>query len=141
MGMGKSDLSERDEIRDELHELAKRISRIERLLAENKNRNPKEELNATDRNEDFDFKLSGNSDNSIEFKLGEYGMAWLGNIVLLFGIGFLVQYLQSSGKPVISAVVGFGAVAAIYLIHYLTQNHWYTSPDFCRTMGIFYCIM
>ena len=35
---------------------------------------------------------SGDED-SFESRVGEYGMAWLGNIVLFFGILFLAQFM------------------------------------------------
>ena len=61
-------------------------------------------------------------DDSIESRVGEYGMAWLGNIVLLFGILFLSQYLQKNNQELISLVFGFASVALVYLIGYYTRN-------------------
>jgi hypothetical protein len=78
--------------------------------------------NSEQEEDDFDLGIRSKSDDSFEFRLGEYGMAWLGNIVLLFGIGFLVQYLQGSGKPFVSALVGFAAITAIYISHYFTRK-------------------
>ena len=58
----------------------------------------------------------------LESKIGEYGMAWLGNFVLAFGIIFLTQFLHSQGHELISALVGFAAVALIYLAGQLSQK-------------------
>ncbi len=51
-------------------------------------------------------------------------MAWLGNIVLFFGITFLVGYLQKSDYAIFSTVAGFLAVAGIYAVSYFTRNSY-----------------
>ena len=61
-------------------------------------------------------------DDSMESKIGEYGMAWLGNVVLLFGILFLTQYFQKNNQDIISLVFGFASVALVYLIGYYTRS-------------------
>jgi hypothetical protein len=62
------------------------------------------------------------SGDSMESRIGEYGMAWMGNIVLLFGILFLSQYLQNNNQEIISLVFGFVSVALVYLMGHLTRN-------------------
>jgi len=62
------------------------------------------------------------SGDAMESRIGEYGMAWLGNVVLLFGILFLSQYLQKNNQEIISLVFGFVSVALVYLFGYLTRN-------------------
>lgn len=59
---------------------------------------------------------------SIESHIGEYGMAWMGNIVLLFGILFLTQYLQNIDRLFFSLVVGFLSVGLVYLAGYFTRT-------------------
>ena len=61
-------------------------------------------------------------DSSMESRVGEYGMAWLGNIVLLFGILFLSQYLQKNNQEIISLVFGFVSVGLVYLMGHLTRR-------------------
>ncbi len=51
-----------------------------------------------------------------ETKLGEYGLAWLGNIVLFFAIVFLWQYFNDQGKPLASLIVGLASVSGIFLL-------------------------
>ncbi len=70
----------------------------------------------------FDFKLPLKPKFTIEFGVGEYGMAWMGNIVLLFGIIFLTQNLHNSGKLLLSVIIGYFSVAAIYFASYYTKN-------------------
>jgi len=63
-----------------------------------------------------------------ESNLGEYGLAWLGNIVLFFAIAFLWQYFNDAGKPVISLIVGVISVAGVFVTsHYLRKNFSYLS--------------
>ncbi|PJB58022.1 MAG: hypothetical protein CO098_10360, partial [Bacteroidetes bacterium CG_4_9_14_3_um_filter_41_19] len=52
----------------------------------------------------------------LESKVGEYGLSWLGNIVLFFGIIFLVEYIQRQGYQIASSVFGFIAVVGIFLL-------------------------
>ncbi|MDF1575350.1 MAG: hypothetical protein P1P86_09190 [Bacteroidales bacterium] len=67
-------------------------------------------------------KKEASQDHSIESRIGEYGMAWMGNIVLLFGILFLSQYLQNNNQEIISLVFGFVSVAFVYLLGHLTRK-------------------
>jgi len=64
---------------------------------------------------------SGDED-SFESRVGEYGMAWLGNIVLFFGILFLAQFMRKSGNDILSVVFSIVAVGGIYLIGHLTRK-------------------
>lgn len=69
--------------------------------------------------------LSGEMENEeIESKVGEYGMAWLGNIVLLFGIVFLVQLFKNQEHTIFSSVFGFASVAGVYLTSYLIRRSY-----------------
>ena len=71
------------------------------------------------------------SDEQIESNIGQYGLAWLGNIVLFFGIIFLVEYLRVSGFTVISPAFGFAAIAAIFfLAKYLRDSNAYMAKIF-----------
>ncbi len=67
-------------------------------------------------------KVASSTENSMESRIGEYGMAWMGNIVLLFGILFLTQFLQKNNQELISLAFGFAAVGLVYLIGYLTRE-------------------
>src|SRR5665648_1035004 len=59
-----------------------------------------------------------------ESKLGEYGLAWLGNIVLFFAIAFLWQYFNDAGKPLISLMVGLVSVGCVFILsHYFPVSY------------------
>jgi len=63
-----------------------------------------------------------------ESKLGEYGLAWLGNIVLFFAIAFLWQYFNDAGKPLISLMVGLVSVGCVFILsHYFRERFTYLS--------------
>jgi len=63
-------------------------------------------------------------DKGLESTIGRFGLAWLGNIVLLFGIIFLNQYLIIRGQQFLSIFLGYIAAAAIfYLANYLKKSN------------------
>lgn len=123
MEMEKSDPHELKPIREEIRQLKNRINLIEAVLdiQEWKSTQPATAV-PEQPEDDFELNFTSESGNSVEFRMGEYGMAWLGNIVLLFGIAFLVQYLQNSGYPLFAALTGFVSVAAIYAGCYFTRT-------------------
>lgn len=66
-----------------------------------------------------------------ETKLGEYGLAWLGNIVLFFAIAFLWQYFNDQGKPLISLIVGLVSVSGVFILsRNFRKNFGYMSRMF-----------
>jgi len=116
MQTDKSDSQEMKGLRNEIQTLKNRINLIEAVLdIQEWKQSESFQGKPVQLEEDFELGFPLKSDNSIEFRIGEYGMAWLGNIVLLFGIAFLVQYLQNSGHQFISASIGLISVALIYL--------------------------
>lgn len=72
-----------------------------------------------------DFKKISDG-NLLETKIGESGLAWLGNIVLFFGIAFLVQYVQNYGYQIASFVFGLIAVTGIFVIAYFLKKMYPT---------------
>ena len=73
---------------------------------------------------------------AIESKVGEYGLAWLGSLVLLFGIVFMMTFSSSTGYPVLASVLGYASAAGGFiltisvhlLIYYVTlQLYFFTA--------------
>ena len=63
-------------------------------------------------------------EQGIESQIGRFGLAWLGNIVLLFGITFMTQYLIILGHRYFSVIFGYTAAAAIFfLANYLKKTN------------------
>lgn len=110
-------------LRSEISELNIRITKIESSLG-HLNAQAVQTTKDETVQEDDDFQLNFNvkADDSIEFRIGEYGMAWFGNIVLLFGIAFLIQYLQNSQYQLLAAFTGLIAIILIYAVCYFTRN-------------------
>jgi len=107
MATNQTELSNR-EIIDKLSALELRLSRLE--ADSGYSRVPIVESVEPELMEDFN-KISDGT--LLESKIGESGLAWLGNIVLFLGITFLVQYIQNSGYQFASSVFGYASVAGI----------------------------
>ena len=59
----------------------------------------------------------------MESKIGEFGLGWLGSIVLLFGLAFVTQYIQSSGQPLFSTIFGYVASILVFVIaHFIKKS-------------------
>ena len=123
------------DILNDLERVKIRLERIEQNITQARIPETVYETIESDEEKDLDIKLPFQSEGSIEFRFGEYGMAWLGNIVLLFGLSFLVQYLHNSFGSVISAVVGFLSVGLIYTFSHLTRNSYSILSNLLRYNG------
>lgn len=118
MTANKTELSNR-EIIEKLNAIELRLSRLE--AGSEYRRVPIEESEEPELTEGFK-KISDGS--ILETKIGESGLAWLGNIVLFFGIAFLVQYIQNSGYLMASSIFGYVSVAGIFsLAHVLKKTY------------------
>jgi hypothetical protein len=63
-------------------------------------------------------------EKGLESQIGRFGLAWLGNIVLLFGIIFLTQYMMNMGLGIIPILFGYLASGAIfYLANYIKRSN------------------
>jgi hypothetical protein len=63
-------------------------------------------------------------EKDLESRIGRFGLAWLGNIVLLFGIAFLSQYLLIKGQWLISVIIGYISAGSIFLLaNYLKKTN------------------
>jgi hypothetical protein len=100
-----------------LQSIELRLSRLESLLNESGSINV---VRSDESIQEADQPLIVNSpdeeEKGLESKIGQFGLAWLGNIVLLFGIAFLTQYLMNSGYRLVSALVGFVSSALIFFL-------------------------
>jgi uncharacterized membrane protein len=58
----------------------------------------------------------------IESKIGEYGLAWLGSLVLLFGIIFMMAFTSSRGFPALASGLGLAAAAGVFILGYFLRG-------------------
>jgi hypothetical protein len=76
---------------------------------------------------DVDFSFTAPFEN----KLGEFGLAWLGNIVLFFAIAFLWEYFNNAGKPLIAMVVGITSAVVVFAVsQYFRKSYTFLSYTF-----------
>ena len=59
---------------------------------------------------------------AIESRIGEYGLAWLGSLVLLFGIIFLMTFVNTMGFPVAATGIGYGSAASVFVLGYFLRS-------------------
>lgn len=123
--MKKNSETENKEIADleqKISALEERIERLEKeTISQNHMGNSRFKIQHSE-TEDPGIKATSTTENSMESRIGEYGMAWMGNIVLLIGILFLTQYLQNNNHELISLIFGLASVGLVYLIGYLTRE-------------------
>ena len=61
---------------------------------------------------------------TIESNIIEYGLSWIGIVVLMFGIGFLMMFIQKQTNTYVTSLVGYLAVGLVYtLSRYLKNTH------------------
>ncbi len=112
---------------DRLNLIESRINNIEDLLQIKAESKYDKELET-----DSVYAIEEDSgEGLLESKIGEYGLAWLGNIVLFFGIVFLEQYIRRSGSHMVSAIFGYLSVASIFGIG------WYLRKSLPRMASLF----
>ena len=104
-----------DSLSSRIKDLENRLIKIEKAFARPGEREIVRDHTTTESHEITDSQTSYGQHESVESRIGEYGMAWLGNIVLLFGILFLTQFLQKNGQEVFSVLLGLISVAGIYV--------------------------
>jgi hypothetical protein len=73
-------------------------------------------------------------DEGLESRIGQVGLAWLGNIVLFLGIVFLSEYLMSLGARVFSVILGYSSAAIVFFVSgYLRKSNISLSSLFYLT--------
>ena len=121
--------NELEKIESRLKSLENRLSRLESafVIPEKETMNSSEEqvqtsellLNSKGKNEE---------EKGLESQIGQFGLAWLGNIVLLFGIIFLTQYLMIQEYRLFSVILGYLSALSIYFLSiYLKKTNVHLS--------------
>jgi hypothetical protein len=73
------------------------------------------------------------TEESAESKIVEYGLGWLGSIVFLFGIIFLMNYIGSLGYPVLSKVVAYALTVLVGVFSHYNRK---SSPTLSYVLNI-----
>jgi hypothetical protein len=118
--------SQMEELKEQIESLNSRLTLLEKAIitAGSKKTAVSSADEKTQQEEDWDISVPFKSENSIEFGIGQYGMAWLGNLILLITIVFFVQHLHKTGQPLLSAFAGILAVAGIYTISFFSNKSY-----------------
>src|SRR5664280_2635437 len=75
-----------------------------------------------------DSERTDEEEKGLESQIGQFGLAWLGNIVLLFGIIFLTQYLMIQDHLLLSVILGYLSALSIYFLSiYLKKTNLHLS--------------
>ena len=114
------------EITEKLNTLESRISRLEAVL--HMEYSPVKDKEESEHSEQYK-KISDGS--LIESKIGEFGLAWLGNVVLFFGIVLLVQFVQKSGYQLGASIFGYLSVAGIFVL----AVNWFAMVELAKCTG------
>ncbi|MCY1721003.1 hypothetical protein OU798_11665 [Prolixibacteraceae bacterium Z1-6] len=121
----KSNLRDIEILKEDIIALNERLNFVEKSIKElQQSGSIPERVEPVLQDEEFELNFPFKPKGSIEFGVGESGMAWLGNIVLFIGITFLVSYMQNTVSPVISVLVGFVAVAGLYGSSWITRKSY-----------------
>lgn len=106
--------SELEKIKTAISSLESRISNIESKVGKVSRSLPLITISeSTSALSDSSIDLEDSNRSFLESSIGEYGLAWLGNLVMLFGITFLTGFLQAQGFPFVSALLGYVCVVVI----------------------------
>jgi hypothetical protein len=116
---------ETGELEERLRSIERRLSRMEEVL-ENANSNRSYSYAEKPSTIEQAVLAEGTDDEGkgLESRIGRFGLAWMGNIVLLFGIIFLAQYLMNLGYSLFSALLGYvAAISIFFLSKYLKRSN------------------
>jgi hypothetical protein len=117
--------NEIEKIEQHLHSIELRLSRLE---TEFRLSEIQESFNSETLVQNVEPKVEqlaeDEEETGLESRIGRFGLAWIGNIVLLFGIAFLTQYLMNTGSRFFSVILGYIAAGSIwYLSDYLKKTN------------------
>jgi hypothetical protein len=121
--------SEINKIRGQIDSMELRLRRLESALAYSGPKiteGPDEQAQKVETKADSAYITD--EDKGLESQIGRYGLAWMGNIVLLFGITFLTQYLMNLGLQLVAIIIGYIGAASIYFLsEYLKKTNIHLS--------------
>jgi hypothetical protein len=66
--------------------------------------------------EDRELNVPAGVGEDIEVRIGSHGLAWLGNIVMIFGIMFLMAYANKLGYSLLPTILGYLLAGSIFMV-------------------------
>jgi hypothetical protein len=58
----------------------------------------------------------------LESRIGEFGFTWLGSLVLLFGIIFLMAFINKQGYPLAATLIGYACAGVVFTTTHLVRK-------------------
>lgn len=109
----KTDL---ESILSKLSSLEDRVINLEGLLGVSPKLSFNDTVISEEENNETYVDETTDSEFRFESRVGGFGLALLGSIVLFFGITFLSQYIQNTGYPLFSGIFGYLSVIGFYFL-------------------------
>ena len=109
---------------DRLKSIEQRLVNLESELALNKLRQSSVGAEEYQTDESILSETIIDEEKGLESKIGRVGLAWLGNLVLLFAIVFFTEYIIAQGNSLLSLIIGVFAAGIIFWIsNYLKSTN------------------
>ena len=94
-----------ENLEDQLKSIELRLANLESALALNKLRQPAVDTNELQKTESSSVvDVITDEEKGLESRFGRVGLAWLGNIVLLFAIVFFTEYITFAPSFLLSTI-------------------------------------
>ena len=103
-----------------LTSLESRIIRVEEELGISADISEVAALENTEKGKNYNSAKE--EQEGIESRIGGYGLALLGNIVLLFGIIFFSNYIQGKGQAALSVIFGYACSIGIFVLSHFAKK-------------------
>jgi hypothetical protein len=116
----KTETSVPEEFQQKLNALESRITKLEGKLT--KVLSSKYETDEAEEVETEKENLNQVDNAVLESRIFEYGLAWLGSIILIFGIIFLMTFMQNNISGILAAALSFGAAGLVFFLAYYLRN-------------------
>jgi hypothetical protein len=109
--------SELEKIRGQLNAIELRLKRLEMSIAGSPvmTNEPGNDVGEVSENETAVIPTEG-EESGLESQIGRFGLAWMGNIILLVGITFLTQYMMNLNHQLAAVVLGYLAATSLFLV-------------------------
>jgi hypothetical protein len=123
--------NELEKISNRLKSIESRLSKLESMIVVSGNEIKTDAVETPQSPATFlSSGISGayGEDKGLESQIGRFGLAWLGNVVLLFGIIFLIQFLMGQGQRYLPLITGYTTSLSIFfLAGYLKKTNSHLS--------------
>ncbi len=129
-----------EQLTGKIQSIEERLSKIESMLASG--HEPEYTPSQVEYEEEDEFAEGGN-EGFLESNFGKYVLGWLGNIVFIFAIVYVMSFVRSKGFPVLSYGLGFiGVGGMLFFSHSIRRSFSFISylSKICAYLLLFYIV-